>query len=332
MGCFRAQTCRTAVRCRFPPNANQSTGEVRYRRAGDTDAGAIASLFRTTRQTCLPYLPVLHTADEDVAFFSARVLAHDTVWVAERAGRIVGFCAFGNGWLNHLYIDKDSQRSGIGSELLDIAARENDTLTLWVFQKNLSAIRFYESHGFRLIATTDGAENEERMPDALYRRAPMVSLQHIDDKTLDDLLAVAVTQAVPDEVIAPVPGPAGWIDARRAAFRAYHIDRRGGLAGPLGEATFAIVLGARVVGSARLKRTEPGTLETGMWLARGERGRGLGSEVLMALKRQAAAGGAARMIAQTSPKNRNAIRTLRNCGATINEPDEHGRIWAAFHL
>lgn len=303
-----------------------------YRRATDTDAVAIASLFRATRQTCLPYLPVLHTEDEDVEFFSAQVLVNDTVWLAERAGRIVGFCAFRDGWLNHLYIDKVSQRSGIGSNLLGIAARENDTLTLWVFQQNLSAIRFYESHGFRLIATTDGAENEDHMPDALYRRAPMVSLQHIDDTTLDDLLAVAVAEAVPDEVIAPVPGPAGWTDARRAAFCAYHIDRRGGLAGPLGEVTFAILLGARVVGSARLKQTEPGTLETGMWLARVERGRGLGSEVLMALKRQAVAEGAARMIAQTSPKNNAAIRTLRNCGATINKPDEHGRIWAAFDL
>ncbi len=305
---------------------------MRYRRATDTDAGAIAALFRATRQTCLPYLPVLHTADEDVEFFSAQVLVHDIVWVAERAGRIAGFCAFGNGWLNHLYVHKDFQRSGIGSKLLAIAARENDTLTLWVFQENLSAIRFYESHGFRLIATTDGAENEERLPDALYRRAPMVSLRHIDDGTLDDLLAVAVTEAVPDEVIAPVPGPAGWIDARRAAFRAYHIERRGGVAGPLGEVTFAIVLGSRVVGSARLKHAERGTLETGMWLARCERGRGLGSEVLMALKRHAADEGAVRMIAQTSPKNKAAIRTLRNCGATMDEPDAQGRIWAEFHL
>ena len=41
-------------------------------------------------------------------------------------------------------------------------------LQLWVFQKNTGAIRFYERHGFRLVKLTDGAENMEREPDALY--------------------------------------------------------------------------------------------------------------------------------------------------------------------
>lgn len=31
-------------------------------------------------------------------------------------------------------------------------------------------IKFYESHGFGLVKKTDGAENEERVPDALYQR------------------------------------------------------------------------------------------------------------------------------------------------------------------
>jgi len=37
-----------------------------------------------------------------------------------------------------------------------------------VFQKNTGAIRFYERHGFRLVKLTDGADNVEREPDALY--------------------------------------------------------------------------------------------------------------------------------------------------------------------
>ena len=40
---------------------------------------------------------------------------------------------------------------------------------LWVFQKNEGARRFYERHGFELVKLTDGAENMEREPDALYR-------------------------------------------------------------------------------------------------------------------------------------------------------------------
>ena len=41
-------------------------------------------------------------------------------------------------------------------------------LYLWVFQKN-PARRLYERHGFELVRLTNGAENMEREPDALYR-------------------------------------------------------------------------------------------------------------------------------------------------------------------
>ena len=111
-----------------------------------------------------------HTPAEDVAFFSTHVLTHDTVWVAESSDEIVGFCAFGDGWLNHLYVQPSLHRSGIGSALLRIAIRECDSLKLWVFQQNVQARTFYESHGFALVKLTDGSENEERVPDALYQR------------------------------------------------------------------------------------------------------------------------------------------------------------------
>ena len=43
---------------------------------------------------------------------------------------------------------------------------------LWVFQRNEGARRFYERHGLRLAALTDGAGNEEREPDARYEWRP----------------------------------------------------------------------------------------------------------------------------------------------------------------
>src|SRR5690242_1523954 len=39
------------------------------RKAVPEDAEAIAEAYRTIRAACHPYLPVLHTAEEDVAFF-----------------------------------------------------------------------------------------------------------------------------------------------------------------------------------------------------------------------------------------------------------------------
>lgn len=146
------------------------TGDILYRPAAPADAGAIAALFRATRQACLPYLPELHTKEEDRVYFSTDVLRTKIVWVAECKKRILGFCAFKDGWLDHLYVAQTFQRHGIGAKLLGIAlSTEHNTLDLWVFQQNVPAIRFYEALGFKLVKKTDGSENEERVPDALYR-------------------------------------------------------------------------------------------------------------------------------------------------------------------
>lgn len=159
-----------------------------------------------------------------------------------------------------------------------------------------------------------------------------ISLRLIDDTTLGDLLAIAIAEATPEEVMPPVPGPPGWNDARQAAFLAFHKERRSGLTGPHAEVYFAIVDGSRIVGSARLKRSDPCTFETGMWLARCARGRGIGSKTLLALRQRAAAEGATRVVARTSRGNTAAIGALRNSGAEIGEPDEHGRICAEIQL
>lgn len=160
----------------------------------------------------------------------------------------------------------------------------------------------------------------------------MISLQEIDDKILEELLAVAVSETTPEEVLPPVAGPPGWNDARQAAFRSFHRSRRDGLDGPHAEITFAIFNWNRVVGSGRLARSAPGTLETGMWLARSARGSGIGTKALQTLKRRAATEGAKRLIALTTQSNTAAIGALRNCGAEIAEPDEHGRVRAEFTL
>ncbi len=41
-----------------------------------------------------------------------------------------------------------------------------------MFQQNTGARRFYERHGFTLVAEGDGSGNEENLPDARYRWRP----------------------------------------------------------------------------------------------------------------------------------------------------------------
>ncbi len=94
--------------------------------------------------------------------------AEEVVTVAEINGAVVAFSASRDGWLNHLYVLPQHQRHGIGTRLLQAVQRNCPALQLWVFHKNEPARRFYEKHGFTLVALTEGATNEEREPDAKY--------------------------------------------------------------------------------------------------------------------------------------------------------------------
>ena len=139
---------------------------LRIRRAQADDVAAVARLFRVVRRACLPYLPDLHTAEEDLGFFRDRVFAGCEVWVAQ-ADAIDGFVAFRTGWVDHLYIRPERQRHGLGKALLAVSMKNKAPLRLWVFQHNSAAIDFYHARGFREIERTDGSRNEEREPDML---------------------------------------------------------------------------------------------------------------------------------------------------------------------
>ncbi len=139
------------------------------RPAALSDMPAVARLNRHVRRACLPYLPDLHTPEEDLAFFQERVFPASEVWLAEAGAELIGFAGARLDWLDHLYVDPAWHGQGVGSALLSAVRGSRTELNLWTFQKNVQARRFYERQGFRLIATTDGSGNEERCPDAHYR-------------------------------------------------------------------------------------------------------------------------------------------------------------------
>ena len=140
------------------------------RRATGDDAHAIGRIFVATRDL-MTYLPPV--PDEDRPKLGGWIAERAEVWVAEEHGRIVGFVGLEADVVGHLYVAPGAQNNGIGAALLDYAKRlRPDRLELWVFQRNDGARRFYERHGFRLVRLTEGAENMEREPDALYEWRP----------------------------------------------------------------------------------------------------------------------------------------------------------------
>ena len=145
---------------------------MRIRAAREQDAGRIADVFCSARAG-MAYLPRLHTDAETRAWIAEVVLGTSEVLVADDGGRVVGFEALGDGVLEHLYLHPAAQGQGHGTRLLVEAKERRPTgLRLWVFQRNEGARRFYERHGFRCLRLTDGEDNEEREPDALYEWRP----------------------------------------------------------------------------------------------------------------------------------------------------------------
>ena len=138
------------------------------RRLGLDDMNAAARVHRSAFDDAMPWLAGLHTPEEDAWFYRERMFAVCEVWGAFSAEALVGIVAFRPGWIDQLYVLRKAQRGGIGTALLSVAQKSCDRLSLWTFQRNTPARRFYEARGFRPMCETDGADNEEKEPDVLY--------------------------------------------------------------------------------------------------------------------------------------------------------------------
>jgi ribosomal protein S18 acetylase RimI-like enzyme len=145
------------------------TDKVSLRKLDLADMPAAAAVHRASFNERLPTLAGLHTPEEDVGFWSAVVFKDCQVWGAEEGGRLVGVIAFLEDWIDQLYVLPEAQGRGIGCRLLDIAKSTYPALSLWTFQRNKPARRFYEKHGFFVVDESDGAGNEEKEPDVLYK-------------------------------------------------------------------------------------------------------------------------------------------------------------------
>ncbi|EJC81331.1 acetyltransferase [Rhizobium leguminosarum bv. trifolii WSM2297] len=135
---------------------------------------AAARIRRVALWQRLPWLPDLHRPHEDEQYWRMHLLPNCTILGAAVANRLVGVIAYGDAWIEQLYVLPDFQGNGIGSLLLGHAKEEMDEIRLWTFLRNTGARAFYERHGFSAEEETDGADNEEKEPDIRYhwRRLP----------------------------------------------------------------------------------------------------------------------------------------------------------------
>jgi GNAT superfamily N-acetyltransferase len=149
--------------------ARTRSESVRPRRARRDEATAVADLWLRSRYASIPAIPPpVHSDDEVREWFASVVLSRRELWVIEVDEGLLALLALESGWLDQLYVDPEWTGRGLGSRLVNLAKELHpDGLDLWTFQSNVGARRFYERHGFAVLETTEGA-NEEGAPDVHY--------------------------------------------------------------------------------------------------------------------------------------------------------------------
>jgi len=140
---------------------------ARLRPARPTDAGAVGAILSGFIDDT-DWMPRIHTRAQDLSF-AGDMISQGWVTVAERAGDVCAFSALAGDSVHALYVAADMQGQGIGAHLVDHMKSGSDHLTLWTFQANTGAQRFYLRHGFAEVARTDGAGNDEGLPDIQYQ-------------------------------------------------------------------------------------------------------------------------------------------------------------------
>ena len=127
------------------------------------DAPALARIHLRAREAAMP--PGINHESEVVAWVAANI-DRDEVWVVDVDDAPAAYLRLTETWLDDLYVDPDHQGAGIGAALLSLAkARRPGGFGLWVFEMNTPARGFYAAHGLAEVERTDGADNEEQMPD-----------------------------------------------------------------------------------------------------------------------------------------------------------------------
>ena len=125
------------------------------RKATTQDASRLAEILIFTKRT--QYRTIFN--NDKVSFGEMQVLPLaleyqsdqkklENIWVYDDEF-VKGLIHVEENQIQELYVDPFFQHCGIGAKLIEFAIHEHNAKYLWVLEKNLSSIKFYESHGFK---------------------------------------------------------------------------------------------------------------------------------------------------------------------------------------
>ncbi|MEH7180507.1 GNAT family N-acetyltransferase [Neobacillus vireti] len=109
----------------------------------------------------------IHSIENHINFLNHILPEQFQIDLALIDDKVVGMIAYNEREISQLYIHIDYQGIGIGQALLNkVKEQSSGRLTLYTFEVNENAQRFYGKNGFKIIGR--GHENEENLPDIQY--------------------------------------------------------------------------------------------------------------------------------------------------------------------
>lgn len=267
-----------------------------------------------------------HTPEDDREFFRSTVMRENEIWIAVEDATPVAFLAMARAQLNYVYVDPPHQNHGLGTLLLNKAKTMFPTgVTLFTHQRNERARVFYERRGFRAVklGVSPPPENE---PDVEYEWAPRAAATDVIIREARENEAKLLT-----DVALRSKAYWGYSDDFMEACRqelTYTADDMRRLSFWVGE------VGGRVVGFYALEKVSQDDVELeALFVEPAFIGKGYGQALIEHAKRQAAAGGAKRLVIQGDP---NAERFYRAAGGELAGTEESasipGRYLPLFHI
>lgn len=76
------------------------------------------------------------------------MLPHAEIYVYNEEEKIKGFIGLTENYIAGIFVEKDFRGRGIGKRLIDYVKNIKDNLILNVYEKNISAVKFYEKENF----------------------------------------------------------------------------------------------------------------------------------------------------------------------------------------
>jgi len=108
-----------------------------------------------------------HPIEEQERYLLDVLVPTTAIRIATLEGKLAGFVAAKPLSVAQLYVKRGLHRRGIGTRLLEWAKEQSaGSLWLYTFARNSVAQRFYEKHGFRIVAR--GHEPNWKLDDVRY--------------------------------------------------------------------------------------------------------------------------------------------------------------------